>query len=232
MAETSAVPGEERELKLLARDAALLERLRSAPSLGPFAASTARLEAQSNAFFDTSAHDLARAGLSFRRRQIRGQPLAAWTVKGRGTIASGISVHPEVEVWLDADMAPTMVLALLSQAARERRNAVLGEQLRDALSGGRLVPARPYLETQTERWVRDLDAPDRGWRAELALDATTAPGHGGFREWEIEVELKQGDDAALEAAREALRAEGAVQEATATKLRRALEHVNQCPGCA
>jgi inorganic triphosphatase YgiF len=83
------------------------------------------------------------------------------------------------------------------------------------------------LETHTERRILDLEAADRGWAAELALDRVRLVGHG-YAEVEVEVELKRGSEEALDAARVAISAMGEVAESSGSKLSRALAHVRDC----
>jgi inorganic triphosphatase YgiF len=87
--------------------------------------------------------------------------------------------------------------------------------------------ARPFLETQTDRTILDLVSSERGWSVELALDRVQLVGHR-YSELEIEAELKRGDEAALEAAREAITALGQVTESHGSKLSRAMAHLAAC----
>jgi inorganic triphosphatase YgiF len=155
--------------------------------------------------------------------------MATWTIKSEGQTLRGVAVRPEIELQLAADMPPAMVLGTLQQAARQRGAAALAEEVADALAraGGGLVLAAPVLETQTERTVVELEATEHGWAAEMALDRVQLLGHN-YQETEIEVELRRGDDAALDAARQAIEALGEVHESHGSKLSRALEHVRAC----
>jgi inorganic triphosphatase YgiF len=101
------------------------------------------------------------------------------------------------------------------------------EQLDAALADGALPLARPYLEMETDRWLLDLDALDRGWLAELALDTVSIIGLRRYEDIEIEVELKSGDVQALEVAREAIEALGEVRESIGSKLSRALDYIER-----
>jgi inorganic triphosphatase YgiF len=83
------------------------------------------------------------------------------------------------------------------------------------------------LETQTERTILDLEDAEHGWAAEMALDRVQLLGHR-YQETEIEVELRRGDEAALEAARQAIEALGEVHESHGSKLSRALAHARAC----
>jgi inorganic triphosphatase YgiF len=217
----------ERELKLVPLDADLLQRLADLKQLGPFAVSGRRRERQHNSFFDTRTNALRRARIGFRRRVVDRRPNATWTVKAEGDSARGVSSRPEVELQLSRLASPLEVLDLLQQAARERGAAALADQLAHALSDGSAPLPRPYLETDTDRWVLDLSAPERGWEAELALDQVGLVGHARYEDREIEVELKRGDEAALEAARRAIEALGAVRESDGSKLSRALDYIER-----
>jgi inorganic triphosphatase YgiF len=221
----------ERELKLRPADPALLDRLAALERLGAFSVTGRRRELQRNSFFDSSARALSTARVSFRRRTIQGESLATWTLKGGGNHARGVSTRTEIELQLDPDMPPVLAIDALRQAARQRGAMVLAEELGDALAVGGLPLARPYLETETERTILDLEAPDRGWSVELALDRVRLVGHA-YAELEIEAELKRGDEAALEAAREAIAALGPTHESEGSKLSRALAHIAACAGCA
>jgi inorganic triphosphatase YgiF len=124
-------------------------------------------------------------------------------------------------VQLDPDTSSAIALGVLRDAARSRGAPVLAE----AATGMPL--ARPYLETQTDRTILDLEAPERGWAVELSLDRMQLIGHR-YADFEIEAELKHGDDAALEAARDAISAMGSVSESRASKLTRASAHIQAC----
>jgi inorganic triphosphatase YgiF len=222
---------EERELKLVPADAALLEALWQRTTLGPFTLSNKRTEHQRNSFFDSRDRGLSQARLGFRRRTIDGQPMATWTLKAEGDVFRGISTRPEIELRLGADMPPALALGALRQAAQHRGAGALAEQLADALAVGGLPLVTPVLESETVRFLADLVASDDDWRAELALDNVRLLHHARHTEVEIEVELDRGPDDALDAARAAIEAVGSVRESQGTKLSRALEHVAGCAGC-
>jgi inorganic triphosphatase YgiF len=193
--------------------------------LGPFEISGQRLERQRNAYFDTRAQSFGRARLAMRRRVIDGELLATWSLKAEGELFRGIATRPEIEVRLDQDMAPALVIGTLQQAARLRGAVALAEQVGDALAEGGLPLARPFIDLHAERLVRLLRSGE--WECELALDTVHLPAQPDYVEWEIEVELKRGDEAALEAARAAIEALGAVSESHGTKLSRALDYVGR-----
>jgi inorganic triphosphatase YgiF len=223
----------ERELKLQPRDPALLDRLPAVERLGQFSVSGRRRELQRNSFFDSSSRALSKAKLGFRRRTIQGQSLATWTLKGGSehALVRGVSTRSEIELHLDPGMPPALAIDALWQAAHQRGAVVLAEEIGDALAIGGMPLATPFVETETERTILDLEAADRGWCVELALDRVRLLGHA-YTELEIEAELKRGDQAALDAARKAIAALGPTDESQGSKLSRAMAHVETCHGCA
>ncbi len=220
----------ERELKLQPQDPGLLDRLAAVEYLGPFSVAGRRRELQRNTFFDSASRALTAARLGFRRRTIAGEPLATWTLKGNGHLLRGVSTRTEIEARLDLAASPVFAIEALRRAARERGAAALAEQLGEALSVGGFPLASPLLETETERTLLDLEAVEQGWCVELALDRVRLIGHA-YAELEIEVELKRGDEAALDAAREAIAALGPTHDSQTSKLSRALHHIQSCTGC-
>jgi inorganic triphosphatase YgiF len=221
----------ERELKLEPLDPALLDRLAAVESLGQFSVTGRRRELQRNSFFDSSSRALSKAKQAFRRRTIQGQSLATWTLKADGHVERGVATRTEIELHLDPDTPPAVALDALRQAARQRGAVAVADELGDALALGGLPLATPFLETETERTILDLEAADQGWSVELALDRVGLVGHA-YVELEIEAELKKGDEAALEAAREAIATFGPTRESKGSKLSRAMAHVEACQGCA
>jgi inorganic triphosphatase YgiF len=217
----------ERELKLRPLEPAMLERLAAAERFGEFSVYGRRRELQRNSFFDTSSHALSKARLGFRRRTIEGQSLATWTLKADSVLLRGVATRTEIELQLDPDMAPALALGALRQAAAQRGAAALAEELADALADGGLPLAMPFLEMETERNILDLEAAASGWSIELALDRVRLIGHK-YAEFEIEAELKKGDEAALESARAAIEEFGPVENSIGGKLSRALAHLATC----
>lgn len=218
----------ERELKLAPEGTELLDRLAAADRLGPFAVVARRRERQRNGYFDTPTGVLRAAGLSVRRRAIAGEALATWTLKGPGRWSAGVTSRPEIEVHLDADVAPLLVVGILRQTARERGAPALAERLADALAGSAPLLAQPYLEIETDRRVVDLEAAAARWQAEMALDRVRLVNHPGHEELEIEVEARRGGDELLSAARAAIEALGPVRDASGSKLSRASAHLAAC----
>jgi len=217
----------ERELKLVPLDPGLLDTLASVDHLQEFVATSKRRELQRNSFFDTASRALATARVGFRRRTIEGQALAMWTLKADGEKLRGVTRRTEIELQLDADMPPALAIGTLRLAARQRGATELAEEVQDALAVGGLPLKDPFLETQTDRRIVDLEVAARGWSVELALDRMQVVGHD-YSEIEIEAELKRGDEAALDAVRSAIEALGEVRESDGSKLSRAMAHVRNC----
>jgi inorganic triphosphatase YgiF len=217
----------ERELKLVPHDPALLDRLAARTELGELVVVGQRHELQRNSFFDTASRTLGSARVGFRRRIVDGQSLATWSLKSSAAVFRGIATRREIEVHLDPDVAPVLALGTLRQAARQRGAAALAEEIGDALIGGDLPLATPFLEMQTDRTILDLESPTHGWMVELALDRVRLLGHE-YAEIEIEAELKRGDEAALESVRHAVEALGPVRESNGSKLGRAMAHLAAC----
>ncbi|MDQ6670268.1 MAG: CYTH domain-containing protein [Chloroflexota bacterium] len=221
----------ERELKLRPVDPALLDRLAAVERLGAFRVAGHRHQLQRNSFFDSASRALSKARLGFRRRSIQGQSLAVWSLKGSGNHVRGVASRTEIEVNLDAATPPAVALEAVRQAARQRGASALAQAVADALAVGGPPLGTPFLETETDRTILDLELTEQSWSVELALDRVGLLGHA-YAELEIEAELKQGDEAALEAAREAIAALGPSQESYGSKLSRAMAHLAVCAGCA
>jgi inorganic triphosphatase YgiF len=167
--------------------------------------------------------------VGFRRRTIEGRSLATWTLKAgddQFPRVRGIATRTEIELQLDPHMPPALALGALRTAARQRGAVALAELLDDVLTQRELPLARPMLELETDRVAADLEAAARGWEVELALDRVQMIGHG-HREVEIEVELKRGDEAALDSTRQAIEALGPVRESDGTKLSRAIAYLER-----
>jgi len=220
----------ERELKLVPADEALLDRLEAVERLGELEVRGRRRELQRNSFFDTRSRALGRARVGFRRRTIAGERMATWTLKADSKLEGGVATRLEIELQLDAELAPALVIGVLRDAARSRGASALAEAVGDALRSDGLPLARPYVETETDRRILDLEAPARGWKVELALDRMRLLGHN-YADVEIEAELKHGDLDALDAARQAVASLGEVRPSEASKLSRALAHLASC-NCA
>ena len=221
----------ERELKLVPEDPALLDRMAAQTQLGELSVVGRRHEVQRNSFFDTTSRSLSAARVGFRRRIVDDQPLATWSLKSSAEVLRGVATRSEIELQLDADVAPVLALGALRHAARQRGAAALADEVRDALVTDRMPVARPFLEMRTDRTILDLVAATRGWSVELALDRVCLLGHA-YIEPEIEAELKRGEEAALESVRGAIQALGVVRESDGSKLSRAMAHVAacDCPG--
>ena len=208
------------ELKLVPLDEALLDRLAEVQRLGAFEGIARHREQQRNSFFDTRARGFRRARVGFRRRVVPGQSMATWTLKAEGDLFRGVAARAEAEVAMDADTAPALAL----QALRARAEPALRAQVADALGDGGLPLAQPYLDMVTQRVVLHLRSVDAD--LELALDRVSIPSTT-YAELEIEVELKHGNESALEEAREAIEALGKVRESVGSKLSRALDYIDR-----
>ena len=147
--------------------------------------------------------------------------MAFWTIKGDSRHVGAVASRSEIELRLDADMPPALALSALRDAARTRGASALAEAVSEALAAGGLPLATPVLETRTDRRIVDLEERSRGWDVELALDRMELVGRG-YREVEIEAELKRGDEAALACVREAIEGLGDVTPSEGSKLSRAL----------
>ncbi|MBV9328015.1 MAG: CYTH domain-containing protein [Chloroflexi bacterium] len=217
----------ERELKLVPDDEALLDTLASVERLGPFEARGRRRELQRNSFFDSTAGGLAAARVGFRRRVVAHESLATWSIKGDAQHVGGVASRSEIELQLEADTPPALALEALRAAAASRGAEALADAVSRALTTGQ-PSTHPFLETETDRRIVDLEEPTRGWQIELALDRMRVVGHN-YREIEIEAELKQGADEALAAVRSAIESLGqVVHESKGSKLSRATAHLSHC----
>lgn len=216
----------ERELKLAPSDPALLDRLVEVTELGPFKVVSRRHELQRNSFFDTPSRDLGAARIGFRRRTVDGHHQATWSLKADCKLVRGMATRSEIELQLDADLAPALAIGALKDAARSRGAEVLAEAVQDALAAGGLPRAKPLLETETDRRILDLEEPGRGWAVELALDRMRLIDHD-YADVEIEAELKKGEAEALDAVRHAIEKLGDVRDSERSKLSRALAQLRQ-----
>ena len=224
---------DERELKLVPDDPALLDQLADLSQLSAFVVTGRRRERQRNSFFDSASRALAHARVGFRRRIVAGERLATWSLKVDGQAVRGVQTRTEIELQLAPEMPPALAIGALRQAAHGRGAQPLAEGVTDALATGGLPIATPFLETETDRRIIDLAQADRGWSVELALDRVELVGHT-YSEVEIEAELKRGDDATLDDIRTAIESVGGVHESSGSKLSRALDHLAECncPGRA
>src|SRR5262249_19797123 len=152
--------------KLVPSSPDLLDELSRIDRLGDLVAVGRRHERQRNSFFDSASHGLATARVGFRRRVIEGHRLATWTIKGESAHIGGIASRAEIELQLDGDTPPAPALSPLRAAARSRGAAALADVVDDALAAGGLPLPQPFLETETDRRIVDLEAPARGWSVE------------------------------------------------------------------
>src|SRR5262249_54220297 len=130
---------EERELKLVPEHAEMLDELAQVERLGPFVARGRRRELQRNSFYDSAAHGLEQVHVGFRRRRVEGQPRATWTIKGDSSHIGGVATRSEIELSLDADLAPGLALTALRDEARTHGAATLASAVDNAMSHGPLL---------------------------------------------------------------------------------------------
>ncbi len=188
----------ERELKFDVADTWSLPDLDAlAPPGGSILASGIGLE---STYFDTDGHDLFDSGLTLRRRT--GSTDEGWQLK----VPAG-EARTEIRMALNGRGAP-----------RELQQLTLG-----ARRGARLRPVAIVRTTRDARLIVDADANPL---AEVVVDEVTAESLGDettVQTWrEVEVELKQGDEALLRKVAKWLGKSGAERSRSASKLGRAL----------
>ena len=163
-----------------------------------------RPRALRSVYHDTPDHALARAGMAVRLRKDGRRWLQ--TVKARASLAGGLSRVEEIE-----SPAPggRLDLAAFPDATRAGIAAAIGER-----------PLAPVFETEMKRASLDLPLPGGG-SAELALDEGTiraAAHEAAFRE--AELELRDGELAALYELAAQLFPEGGLHLSTRSKAAR------------
>ncbi len=188
----------ERELKFDVADTWSLPDLAPlAPPGGSILASDVGLE---STYFDTDGHDLLDSGLTLRRRT--GSTDEGWQLK----VPAG-EARTEIRMALNGRLAP-----------RELQQLTLG-----ARRGARLRPIAIVRTTRDAHLIVDADAVPL---AEVVVDEVTAESLGDettVQTWrEVEVELKQGDEALLRKVAKRLDRSGAQRSRSASKLARAL----------
>ena len=188
----------ERELKFDVADAWSLPDLDAVkPPGGSILASDVGLE---SIYFDTDGHDLFDSGLTLRRRT--GSTDEGWQLK----VPAG-DARTEIRMALNGRVAP-----------RELQQLTLG-----ARRGARLRPVAIVRTTRDAHLIVDADSVPL---AEVVVDEVTAESLGDettVQTWrEVEVELKQGDEALLRKVAKWLGKSGAERSRSASKLGRAL----------
>ncbi len=188
----------ERELKFDVADTWALPDLdRLAPTGGAIEASDVGLE---STYFDTDNHDLYDSGLTLRRRT--GGTDEGWQLK----VPDG-DARTEIRMPLNGRVAP-----------RELQQLTLG-----ARRGARLRPIAIVRTARDAHLIVDADAVPL---AEVVVDHVTAESLGDtatVQTWrEVEVELKQGDEALLHTVAKWLGKSGAKRSRSTSKLGRAL----------
>jgi inorganic triphosphatase YgiF len=202
----------ETELKITL-DPAGATRLRRSPALAALREGPRRTERLVSIYCDTEGHALARAGIALRLRRV-GRRWVQTVKLGRRAGGAGLFAHEEVET-----PAPGGRLALDGPDPTGAYAAIA------AAAGD--VPLAPVFETRVERTAERLRMPD-GALAELALDrgeivagATRAP------ILEAEIELLEGEPAALFALARQLFPTGPVRFATRNKSERGYRLVRE-----
>src|SRR5207244_918353 len=72
-------------------------------------------------------------------------------------LEGGAATRVEIALQLDAALAPALAIGVLRDAARSRGASALAEAVSDALRSDGLPLARPYVETETDRRILDLE---------------------------------------------------------------------------
>ena len=189
----------EREIKFaVSDDWTLPDPSALAPVGGTVEAATVELESR---YLDTEAHDLLANRLTLRRRS--GTTDQGWQLK----LPAG-AARTELHLPLAGNAAP-----------REFQQLTLGLR--------RGAPLRPVAIIRTRRDLHTIMDAAGTPLAELAVDAVTAERLGAelvTMTWrEVEVELKQGDEALLRKVSKWLRRSGASLSPSESKLARTLE---------
>lgn len=180
--ERASRDGEEIEVKLVARDAAVFDELAARTELAGYRLRAGGDHLIRDRYWDTPDWRLLERGTSFRLRSEDGT--LKFTIKGPGTIKAGLSRHPELEVAADAAGWRAVRAALAEH----------GLDLPAGLSGPDPAAwlAAAGLEVKQDRRTRRralLAARDGHAIAELALDQTVyhlGRYEVGFREIEVE----------------------------------------------
>lgn len=169
----------ETELKLQVPPAQL-ERMRQHPMLAEHAADGAREHQLVDTYYDTSAHDLWRHGLTLRVRESGG----GWiqTVKTAAATSPGLHERGEWECALpDATPQPALLARQIKQAS-----------LSQLLARAEADQLQPIFRNVTRRTTWALRWPD-GDEVECALDAGRIESGGQNTEIaELELEIKRG----------------------------------------
>ncbi|HEY6056677.1 MAG TPA: CHAD domain-containing protein [Candidatus Limnocylindrales bacterium] len=195
------------ELKFALADARLGERLLAAESVGPFTGGAPERATQiEDRYVDSADGGLARAGFAARLRQ--GPTGVVVGVKSRHAIAGALQRREELEGPADRSLDPH------TWPASAARSLIL-----------ELVGDSPLVELVIVRQLRrrrDLVAD--GSVVELSVDDVDVVARGRVVErfTELEVELRSGDEAALDELRQSLEREPGLEAARGSKFERAL----------
>ena len=193
--------GEEIEVKLVARDRAVLDELAALDRVAGYALRPAPTLEIRDRYWDTPDRRLGARGISLRIREQGGAPRL--TTKGPGTIEGGLARHPELELAADAAGWEAIRRHL------ERSGVALAAAPLDRPEASAWLLAAGLQVTQDRRTARRVLLASRDGRdvAELALDVTTYQlGLYDVVFREIEVESLGGDLRHVLAIGEALRA--------------------------
>jgi len=194
------------ELKLLLTPEQAGAVLR-APTLKDRAGGRRRTRTLVSRYFDTADHALRKRGIALRLRQA-GRDWVQTVKKAKGAIVQGLSTPLEDEC---AVPAPDLQLTLIAN-----------DDLREEVIGLARKGLSVVAETRFERTSVELGLPGGG-RAEVAVDrGTVAAGDLSAPLAELELELIEGDPAALYALAAELLTAGPVRFAETSKAERAM----------
>ncbi|MGO4956059.1 CYTH and CHAD domain-containing protein [Luteococcus sp. Sow4_B9] len=171
--------------------------------LGEVAALRSRREMSLRAtYFDTPGLDLARAGITLRRRT--GGHDEGWHLKLPAT----------------GDARQEIAEPIVEGSSELQVPGVLRARVVDVIGQ---APLAPIAQMDTERAETTLTSPDGAPLALLCEDAVTVTRAGQVQQWrEVEVELTQGDEQDLERISQALVERGATAQPQVSKLVQAL----------
>lgn len=205
------------EAKFLARREAVLDEIAAQRRLGPYELEPIATKLLETIYVDTARRDLSRAGLALRIRRA-GSRLEA-TIKGRGHVSNEVHRRPELTVKLSK--APRFPIHSLPDALRDH--------VLPASHGRPLVPLLLTRISRRALLVRrrgafhplaeiDLDRVD----LDLPPNRTRKVKSSGRRFFEVEVELKEGEEHDLARIVAELRARHELRPSRFSKLERGL----------
>jgi inorganic triphosphatase YgiF len=178
-------------------------RLRRSPALAALRVAPRRVERLVSIYVDTADHALAGAGISLRLRRV-GRRWVQTIKRGRRAGWTGLFSHEEIET--EAPGGRLMLDGPDPEGVLAEIAAVVGD-----------APLAPVFETRIERAVERLALPEGGI-VELALDrGEIVAGAASRAIEEAEIELVEGEVAAVFALARLLFPRGPVRFATANK---------------